>query len=285
MMLFKRNPSFGKFQSLKKSLGSFSFLENMKQKLDKKDLSRYADFGASLLKAWKIQKRFSNEVTKKALRVCSDIIQSKGYQKIPIEVLLKEYRESYLNIIAICGCQTSTILENRVRAGVNLNYKLSGKTKFLFLGARPNLDSQASIPNEAYEMQTIFYDLLHEKNSQKEAPGMMDLILDTESTDTRENVQNMLNHVTGLSKDEASLPYKFPKNVFVVSSTFHQIKIAETIEELIEDTDISISNKFYLVGAESANKLDKASTTEEYTKSLFYQLLKSILENDSHLNN
>lgn len=283
MIFFKWDPGFGKFQSLKNCIRSFGFKENMQQKgkLIKKDSAFIADVIASLMKTLRNTKRVSEELTRRALTACRDIIQSLGFQQISFDLLFRSLDKNRLNIITTYGCQTDDLLKNRVRATVDLYCSLSGEINLFFSGLRPNPKKPAAIPNEAQSMATSFNELLSRKQSRLNGtPRISEILIESESTRTEENMEKLLSHVRGLS-DRKSSASTNKLNLFLVSSTFHDIKIAEAFEAQVKKTSFISSNDIFLVGAEPIDKLNKVSSREEYTKALYFHLYDFLIRNDT----
>lgn len=220
------------------------------------------------------------------LRCARDILLSEGYLETDLEALHNKVREgqSSEHIVVIPGCQSDTILEHRVEAALRVIEQLRTHVHVIFVGARP-AQTAVRIPDESKRMKNLF----ESRQSLMQDPKMVKTVRtfrENVSTNTEQNIRNFfkLGFVDAGKDREGKEPTKY--TVYVVSSTFHLIRIARVFQQCISSPDYKNTiQRVAFCGADPVNVLNKASQLPEYVKLMFFDIINHLLglpEFDTH---
>lgn len=285
MIIFYKNFKGDEFAgsiNLQKLYEEFDFREEMHSEQKNKintinDPLFISDVIASFIKVLHINKKIEDKLILKALQSCRDIMQHNGYHELNIQRFREKIDMRKDSVIAVYGCQTKGILYNRVKAAVNLWKIIPTKIHIIFSGRSPKLKGNNTIENEAIDMENRFFEFAKIKpdfNRMEQINRIttFHIFIESESTKTTENIEKLM--------DQDIIKDGNQKNLFLVSSNFHLMKLSKEFENYIEKNKVTTFNEVYIVGSEPIHLLDHVSKKEQYVKALFYHLYNFILSNN-----
>lgn len=208
------------------------------------------------------------------LECCEQIIRSLGYEISYPGYLTTEGNNNINNIALVVGCQTKEIIEARAEKLVELMRTTQLEFNIVFSGKHPKSDKECDIriPNEAGYMKIHFTQLLDKQQNSHLGTLKKEVALEQKSTNSVENINEFLNG-NYLSTDK-------PNNVFIISSTFHLIRLSQIMEAAIFSTySIPQINKIILVGAEEPGNPGDAAHLPAYIKSMEHSIYSFIFSN------
>jgi hypothetical protein len=283
MHLYKNLRDAGQIKHIRsRDLKSFDFLHRMvdgKQDiliqrllLSREEVDFHADLSAALV-AQVFAARDANELFSAGLRCCRDILQGMGYKettkdRFDGDVLMNAPNND--NTIVVFGCQNEPLLADRVTASISLARYLRKDVEVVFSGNAPNTDS-VSILDESIRMSKMFEEIRDRLNLSEDERARikrMRLFYEQRSIDTITNIEHLL-------KDDY-LQQKRTYNLYLVSSTYHLVSIAEQIEKHLK-TSRNIE-QIILWGAELQNIPLRPPFKEIYIKQMFFYIFRYLMQ-------
>ncbi len=212
-----------------------------------------------------------NAFVEKCLRCCEAMLENEGFDIVDINDVLQTANEAIHCLVLAPGCQTDELLMSRVRATEEVCYKLVsiGKpVQLFFSGKNPGLRAGVppSILNESKTMQMWFWDLWARRQQASDFRRLLNIRLLTEdaSKTSVENIKRILEMSRSRLQEGG--------NIFIVSSTFHLIRLAKALEnELRADDSLRVSS-IVLVGSEIS--ASNVSMHKAYVKSMVFNLFR-----------
>ena len=259
-----------------------------------KDVTLIPDLAAAICSQLFKSGLFSVKAINNAMEYIRDIIQNLNYEFVADDILLarlvKHSSGNVNNLIYVAGCQSESMLKQRVRKAAQFAYSMTKifdeKISIVFSGRNPTTDNNSnfSIPNESGLMDIYFQQYLEDemKNDGKEFDSKlkfskMETIMENNSNTTRENIRRMF---IGDSKDGIQRNFLSPdksNNVILLSSSFHLIRLVKELELYRSKNEISFKiENIVLVGSE---KLIPEINIEDdgYIKLMFFEIFDHIL--------
>ena len=231
-----------------------------------------ADTAASAITQTHSLGALNPQFVNKLLAYCHNAIQGCGYELEVMHGVSRLLTEGGRNIMLVLGCQTLQLLHARVDAALGALRALPDHFQVVFAGSNPTGGAGPSaITNEAKEMRSYFDSCL-----QRDTNGLITRLgleqwVEPESADTKGNVRQFLGSPV-LDTNE-------PKRVFLVSSTFHLMRIAVEIEAHVGALRDKQVTQLVLLGSEDIYDQAPTKLLPEYVKSLafevFFDMLKS----------
>lgn len=228
------------------------------------DRNTIADQAASAVAHLQDGGYVSDALFRDALDYCHDILLDRGYAfSTADEVASVRYGPS---VMMLAGCQDRPMLRARVEAAYSTVRRLGVPFRLVFSGLNPDARSPGAAVrtvNEAREMQAYFF-ALRDRDPKGRLVEVEPLPrLDEDATNTIANVTNFLSE---------RFLFAEPSEVFLVSSTFHLVRLAEKVDNrLSEDPSLSVA-RVVLVGAESNFTSPVIPTPTRYLKSMLHDL-------------
>lgn len=215
------------------------------------------------------------DIIQEALKCCKSILHSQEYATInarEIQLICTQKETNAEIVVVVLGCQTSSILNKRVDAAINLEKIINNDVNIIFSGAAPG--SEARIPNESAEMFEYY------QSKQKKQKSFQDLTFC--KTVTLENKSQSTNHNISEVLDLINIKFKGKDiHLFIVSSSFHLVRIDwELTKFKAQLLSYNIKNLF-LCGAENANNVKVISMNERYLKQLFFGIFSHLMTSES----
>lgn len=262
-----------------------------------KDVTLIPDLAAAICSQLFKSGLFSLKAINNAMEYVRDIIQNLNYEFISDEILLarlvKHSSSNVNNLIYVAGCQSESMLKQRVKKAAQFAYNMTkifdGKISIVFSGRNPTIDNNStfSIPNESGLMDIYFQQYLKDEmnNDGKEFdPNLkfsrMETILENNSNTTKENIRRMF---IGDNKDGVKrtfLSTEQSNNVILLSSSFHLIRLVKELELYRSKNEIPFKlENIVLVGSEKLIP-DIKIEDDGYIKLMFYELFDHILTNN-----
>ncbi len=186
-------------------------------KIKKENPTFISDVAASVIGTLAISNCLSDSLLQKGLDCCSSILHDMGYDEAHIDTLMIDVAHDNERIIIIPGCQDVDMVRRRVECAVTVFKGLHRNAKFVASGSNPNRQS-VKIKDEAKFIKT---ELVRKLDSQIE---IISIKTEGESIKTSENIDNLF---SGLLSSIAA-----PTSVFIVSSTFHLMRLANQIGKI-----------------------------------------------------
>jgi hypothetical protein len=255
-----------------------------------KNYDYVSDIAASVITKFITTEDAKKDTLNNGLACCKDILNHVGFRALKSNNFISAInpKENPENVILTLGCQTPHIIKNRGIAAARLYKQLLDTTQnasritVYFSGSSPNRKKKQITQRE--------YDALHEHffteianiiDGPEKIQNYIDIKIDHQSHNTLTNISECLHkHI---------IP-NFPNkkiNLFVVSSTFHLIRISqaiiaelnthETKEKLIKN-QITLNGTF-LVGSEIYPFHKNVIEHSNYVKNMFYDIFHYFLKN------
>lgn len=210
----------------------------------------------------------------KCLRGCDAILENEGFDIIDINDIFEVTRQAAHCLVIAPGCQTDELLMSRIRATEEICYQIVSMRKqvhLFFSGKNPGQRAgiSPSILNEAQTMNMWFWDLWERRQQVGDFRRLVNiqLLIEDGSKTSIENIKRLL----ALSQRQLLEG----SNVFIVSSTFHLIRLAQALErELETNPSFSVPN-LILVGSEVG--ATNISMHKTYVKSMVFNLYRYLI--------
>ncbi|MDO8477754.1 MAG: ElyC/SanA/YdcF family protein [Candidatus Rokubacteria bacterium] len=230
--------------------------------VDPNDVWAYiADAAAAVVTQLHYRSVLQPTFLKRALGYCHFVVQHLGYEPRSLDALRESVVASQNNVMLVVGCQTPTLLYSRVDAAARLLIHLSPSFRVVFAGKNPG--APATIPNEAREMEVYFSSLV-ERDPVLDHHKRFRVEVESQSSDTKTNFAHFLN--------SSYLSLTMPNRLFVVSSTFHLMRIAQELDRWSDALGGRGVVEIVLVGAEGLHDDHQAKQDRMYVKSMVYEV-------------
>lgn len=216
----------------------------------------------------------SKKIAQKGLYCCQDIMSSRGYDLSNLRIIY----DTHINkddeyFILVAGCQSRRLQRSRVGAAVSLTCKIPCKFNVIFSGKNPGTDT-VKTHNEAVEMERIFHTKIEKNKHKFNILTTATIELDEIAHDTKANVKEFLNKKIDINKTS--------ETIFVVSSTFHLLRISEALEEFIPISPLKDKiKKIILIGAENPEFPPDTSVIPQYLKWMFFDIYEFLFRNSN----
>ena len=231
------------------------------------------DLSAALLANMYATSYTHKDILAKSLQGCEKIIQNIGYQSLPQSRFNEKIAQrDGIHVLLTVGCQNQQMLQNRAETAAQVTIDSGVNFKVIFSGNSPN-ELRRRIPNEYIAMETYFLDYLKKNNATN--PKTHHHEYEPGSSNTKENIIKVFNENLKDINEKIHL--------YVVSSSFHLIRLSEAIEAILNDNihkDIAGKiESINLIGAEAIDKEfypgDKFSY--QYLRSMLFDVFRHIL--------
>ena len=239
-----------------------------------------ADIAASVIAQLQEAGLLREDCIQKALECCHLVLIARGYESTYPHHLLHEGDDHTNNVMLIAGCQSRPLLKARVKKAFELWQRLQKGFTFVFSGRNPSkrqVGRKLRILNEAREMENYFYSLLEQPNVNQLTYTARRIDLDEESYSTATNIKEFL--------DGDFLSRKKVNHVYIVSSSFHLIRLAQTLESAIQPRENGPQiDKVILVGAEDPDIASNVAHLPNYVKSMMHDVFEFLLDESMKTN-
>lgn len=240
---------------------------------------------ANLFKAEVIKRR---DLIWQSLQCCRDLIIDRGYDEVDEEKILDISKSVRRNIVLTAGCQSDEILERRVLATEEFCYGLmaaSCNVDIVLSGNNPNFGSntkeKVKIQNESVRMRQIFQEKLgRRKNLDFKRFLKIEILEEGQSAKSGQNVERFIDMKLSTMEQNQC-------NIFVVSSTFHLIRLSAEIEKHLMQKPTAQVKNIVLIGAENVTgmgSLDSVSMHDAYVKSMIFEIYRCLVNLPEYLN-
>ena len=210
------------------------------------------------------------EFISELLNYCHFAVQNVGYSTETLEELEPLLKAGGDNLMVIMGCQTLPLLHARVDAAIRLLRAVGMGFEVVFAGFNPTAGvAPARIINEAKEAHIYFHSLIQNDQALRDRIGLRQWT-ESQSTDTSGNIRHFL--------DSDFLTRNGKKRVFLVSSTFHLMRIAVELENYRDDLVSRTVTAVVLVGAENLFAVDAIKCRSAYVRSLAFEVYYDVLK-------
>lgn len=241
-----------------------------------------SDLAASIVAKLQESQLLKEDFIQKALECCEKILISQGYEPTHPNHLLSQGIPNSHCVMLIAGCQSRHILKSRVKKAFDLWQKLQKGFTFVFSGRNPSKTqkgrSKVSIINEAREMESYFYSLLEDPSARQLTYYTKRIDIDEDSYNTITNIDQFL---TGDFINQKGL-----NSIYIVSSSFHLIRLAKNFENSLNSGSSSAKVKeIVLVGAEDSNKPSNIALDPTYLKSMMHDVFQFLMNESLELMN
>lgn len=218
------------------------------------------DLAASILNG--VSSHLKSDLLVKALRCCRDILLDMDYTETHLDEIKQLTSQDQDRLIVIAGCQNDDLLQARVEVAAKLFKNLHMSARFIPVGKGPAHETNR-IRDESARIKTILHQQLGHHLE------IVPLELEQESHRTYENIANLL----GGSYIDATRS----TSLFIVSSTFHLIRLAKEVDSRSNVFSIKHPNinSIFLIGSESG--VNKTVRSASYIRFLFYDIYDYIL--------
>ena len=225
---------------------------------------------ASLYRAGKL----SNREISGMLDLCSDSLSNHQFRSLPLEEMRNHLFKVQDAFVVVLGCQNLNVLNRRACAAVKFCIDIGKSMTLVLSGLRPP-HGKIRTRHEYLKMREYVDAEFRRRGAEiLKVPSIIHIVDEDKSSDTRQNLRNVLSH--------ASLQGKNTSALVVVSSTFHLMQIAKILNGYIEKNDFGIKDRFSFVGLVGADKTEDAAafTTHDwqYVKQLAFQLFLDHIE-------
>lgn len=213
----------------------------------------------------------ADRVIRWGLEFCSSVLQDRGYEVVTVRHLHDQVeRNAHQHTMLVAGCQGKEILRERVRAAFEFLNQIHVDFEVVFSGKNP---AHGGFPrvrtrHEARKMEAYYAGFL-EKAEREDWPHHTTRIEpEGESRTSAENIRELL--------EGDFLSTSRPNHIFLVSSTFHLVRLSSLLEKQTQDKHPDIT-RISLIGAEDPVFTPKISQVDGYVKSMFFQLYSTLL--------
>ncbi|HEX5759322.1 MAG TPA: ElyC/SanA/YdcF family protein [Thermoanaerobaculia bacterium] len=233
-----------------------------------------ADLAASVIAQLVYRKWISAEFIRAALGYCRSVLQDRGYlETSPLEVM--EFHADVNHVMLVLGCQGHDVRDHRARAAYEaLKQFPTTEFKVVFSGhhpAEPGKRDLVLVNDEARALEREFNKLLN-RDPSFSARHNYARNLERQAKSTTDNIRNLLTDRFVRSGEKVRL--------FLVSSTFHLIRISADVEQLVEGSTEwhDRVESVVLVGAESNAVEDPIVLTAPYVKAMMYEIFADLFK-------
>jgi hypothetical protein len=237
-----------------------------------------SDTAASIIRKLYEKGFFHDRLVQDGLNCCQSIVFNRGYKNFVIDFeSFKKLRgdDSVQNIMIIPGCQHPGMLKGRIKKAVKSIQYFDKNLKIVASGCNPLENptgpEKVTIPDESKFILNYLNDLIIDQRII--TPPVFEKIEENESFNTTSN----------LTKALSKLDKKQSHNLIIVSSTFHLIKLAKFVEEVLTEFYNEHSNSedfiknIFLFGAEKEDAALTPSKSSGYIKSMFVDIFDELI--------
>jgi uncharacterized SAM-binding protein YcdF (DUF218 family) len=204
------------------------------------------------------------------MNYCHFAVQDVGYSVETHDGLEPVLSTGGGNLLVVMGCQNLPLLHARVNAAIRLLSAAGMTFEVVFAGFNPSAGAApARIINEAKEARAYFDEYVQKDPGLKMRIGLRQWT-ETESADTRGNIRHFL--------DSPFLNGAGTSRLFLVSSTFHLMRIAVELESYSSELLAKGVATVVLVGAESPFTREGMQSRKEYLRSLAFEVYYDVLK-------
>lgn len=226
----------------------------------------------------------TRDLIRGALHCCQSVVGTMGFERSNTHRLqAQSFEWNKGNALLVAGCQTRSILENRLDKAIEVLRAAPSLGKwnvFVPSGDRPrrtNSNYPLTFPAEKeYMLDYVEQRLTDSEWSQLREVLVKDIRPQHERTKTRDNIEELLDHIDTLKTFKSY-------NIFIVSSSFHLVRIARELRAVLEsDTKRPPIDSVVLVGAEDipdkrSTKLDPVFSEQSYLRQLLFEAHLALL--------
>lgn len=246
------------------------------QTMREESMAMVADIMASHLAILYQSEMLKRElIVRESLRCCRDINIDQGFDE-PVDEreIVQLGTQTETNIVLVPGCQTQALLDYRVQAIVKLSSELISSfagVEIVFSGSNPGSPS-SKIQNESRRMRQMFWQRWESNIDKVDIQKLMkvDTLVESKASTSIQNIKKFVE-----AKNQS---LRKPCNVFLVSSNFHLIRLAQAmLAELGAHDNLQVKS-LVLVGSEQIERPDVVSTSMAYVRSMFYEIYDYMLK-------
>lgn len=185
------------------------------------------------------------------LECCRNTIISLGFSELDHDRFIQQVYSTLPVIVVVPGCQDARMLKRRVRSLVDFADSVPKAFTVVLSGRRPKTGT-VRFPSEAVRMHVLYDEMMSaRKNGKRRDITLRPMQIEEMSSTTKENIDFILKSPDYLGSRQ---------NLVVISSTFHLIRIARHLTEIISENRFGIKervDRILLHGAESSLLVDK----------------------------
>jgi len=242
---------------------------------DKQNANLICDLSAALLTNIYQSSYSHKDIFAQALRCCEQIIEDLGYSSSDEHSFYEELgsKQNGQHVCLVAGCQNDEMIRRRAEKAAELCIKSGKNFDVIFSGLNPGSDKlqRFAIQNESMEMKKHFTNYMTKHSA--EMPLMNRLQFEPASNNTNENL-------TFFFERYVEKHYTIPINLHIVSSSFHLIRLSETLRKLL--TNKNYQQKIAsvrLIGSETIDHefVFGATFTRRYLKLMLFDVFRAIL--------
>jgi hypothetical protein len=233
-----------------------------------------ADIAASVLSHAYSDRALNVGFLKQLLEYSHHAVQGRGYDLEDIGDLGDFAQSAGRNIMLIAGCQSLQLMHSRVDVALQSLNSLPSRFQVVFVGSNPSGGTYpSSVLHEAREMKAYFKTRLFSYSEELSRRIKLEQWVDSQTADTRGNIEQFMNSNV-LHGDE-------PKRIFLVSSTFHLMRVAAELELQLPQLAKHRVASVILIGSEAVYDEWLAQAKPESIKSLAFEVYYDLLRNDN----
>lgn len=221
---------------------------------------------------------YTRDLIRGALHCCQSVVGTMGFERWDAHRLqssLFDWNKG--NALLVAGCQTRRILENRMNKAIEVLRvapSLGRWNAFVPSGDRPRrtrTDYRLTFPEEREVMRDhVFQALADPEWVQLKEILVKDIQPEEERGKTRDNIEELLDHLDTLKTFKSF-------NIFLVSSSFHLVRIARELKAVLDSgRKLPQIDSVVLVGSEDIpaddhKRLDPVFSEESYLRQLLFE--------------
>jgi len=184
-------------------------------------------------------------------KLCGKTLLRMGLTEINEHSFIGEMNQAKTITVFVPGIQNERLLERRVKAEFEIEETVRKAFTVIWSGRNPGTDD-VEIPDEAESMR-IFHSQLERRGKKRTDIDHKNTLKEDQSTNTIENINNTFSVGRYINKGNQN------QTLVIVSSTFHLIRLAKRIIQMIDQNEYNI--KYYMesvffVGAEKLGDVD-----------------------------
>lgn len=233
------------------------------------------DLAAALVSTLYMEAYVHKKAFERALECCRKLLEDLGFQWIDIDTLTNKLRQREVNprnIVLVAGCQDEQMIRRRAESAAGFCAKWNVNLEVVFSGRNPGAGKNV-IDDESQIMLNYFIQYMNRRRQIAPDLGLPKLnttYFEDASNNTKKNVENFW--------EKFMLPFRaMPTNVIVVSSTFHLIRLAESLLERLNEAACDVKN-LVLVGAEEQeDEVVHEESSARYMKLMMFDVFRCLL--------
>jgi hypothetical protein len=269
----------------------FGFIKSIYK--DKKELFRelqtkhprlIADIAASVMKHIFEDGFIKKDKLKDTIVCIQAIIADLGYEELTdsgVSEYLNVSPAKTNNVMLVAGCQNRKMLDARVDLAVEIATTYSKNMHVVASGAKPNPEKPAKIDNEATRMVNLFTLGVKQIIEDQSKRPRIDVLPEKKAENTKGNIARFF--------DGNFFNRELENQIIIVSSTSHLIRLAQDIENFIQNNSEAIPfriSNIVLCGSEGLDKLfyiDNDHLFKHIMLEIYDYLLIKMFEDESYL--